>query len=87
MAHLPGAGLRQLFLGIWALFYCIYPVAATGRTLGMAIAGLRVVRSDGGPVSWHGAVVRVLALPLSFLTLGVGFLLIVSAPTAGPFRT
>jgi uncharacterized RDD family membrane protein YckC len=69
-----------VLLGVWALFYCIYPVGAGGRTLGMAIAGLRVVRPDGGPVGWHGAVVRVLALPLSFLTLGVGFLLIVIRP-------
>jgi uncharacterized RDD family membrane protein YckC len=72
--------LSGVFLGAWALFYCTYPVAAGGRTLGMAIAGLRVVRPDGSPVGWSGAVVRVLALPLSFLTLGVGFLLILIRP-------
>jgi uncharacterized RDD family membrane protein YckC len=66
-----------LSLGIWAFLYCTYPVAAGGRTLGMAIAGLRVVRPDGSRVGWSGAVVRILALPLSFLTLGVGFLLII----------
>ena len=43
----------------------------------MAIAGLRVVRADGSSVGGRQAVVRVLALPLSFLTFGIGFLLIV----------
>jgi uncharacterized RDD family membrane protein YckC len=52
-------------------------VAAGGRTFGMAVAGLRVVRPDGSPVGGREALVRVLALPLSFLTLGIGFLLIV----------
>jgi uncharacterized RDD family membrane protein YckC len=65
-----------LSLGIWAFLYCTYPVAAGGRTLGMAVAGLRVVRPDGSRVGWSGAIVRILALPLGFLTLGFGFLLI-----------
>jgi uncharacterized RDD family membrane protein YckC len=69
--------LAGLLLGLWAFFYCTYPVASGGRTLGMAIVGLRVVRADGRAVTWRGAIVRFLALPLSFLTLGLGFLLIV----------
>jgi uncharacterized RDD family membrane protein YckC len=63
-------------LTLWAIFYCAYPVAAGGRTFGMAIAGLRVVSADGRTVGGRQAVVRILALPLSFLTLGLGFLLI-----------
>jgi uncharacterized RDD family membrane protein YckC len=66
-----------LILTLWAIFYCAYPVAAGGRTFGMALAGLRVVRPDGSPVTGREALIRVLALPLSFLTLGIGFLLIV----------
>jgi uncharacterized RDD family membrane protein YckC len=69
-----GGGLS---LGILAFLYCTYPVAASGRTFGMAVAGLRVVRPDGSRVGWSQAVVRIVALPLSFLTLGFGFLLIV----------
>ena len=65
-----------LTLTLWAIFYCAYPVAAGGRTFGMAVTGLRVVRPDGSPVGGREALVRVLALPLSFLTLGIGFLLI-----------
>ena len=60
----------------WAIFFCAYPVAAGGRTFGMAVAGLRVVAADGSAVGGGQALVRVLALPLSFLTLGIGFLLI-----------
>jgi uncharacterized RDD family membrane protein YckC len=60
----------------WGFFYCSYSVAADGRTLGMALLGLRVVRADGAPVDRRGAMIRVLALPLSFLVLGIGFLLI-----------
>lgn len=66
-----------LFMIILAGFYCTYPVAAGGRTLGMAITGIRVVLADGSPVHGRGAVIRLLALPLGFLTLGVGFLLII----------
>jgi uncharacterized RDD family membrane protein YckC len=65
-----------LLLIVWAIFYCAYPVAAGGRTFGMAVTGLRVVLPDGRPVGGREALVRVLALPLSFLTLGIGFLLI-----------
>jgi uncharacterized RDD family membrane protein YckC len=75
MSNLPVASWALLIA--WAVFFCAYPVAAGGRTFGMAIAGLRVVRPDGTAVGGRQAIVRVLALPLSFLTLGIGFLLIV----------
>lgn len=59
-----------------ATLSCVYPVAARGRTLGMAVMGLRVVSPDGTAVGSREAVVRLIALPLSFLTLGIGFVLI-----------
>jgi uncharacterized RDD family membrane protein YckC len=65
-----------LLFTLWAVFYCTYPVAAAGKTLGMAVVGLQVVRRDGSRVGGGGAFVRLVALPLSFLTLGIGFLLI-----------
>jgi uncharacterized RDD family membrane protein YckC len=68
--------LPWLGFTIWAVLYCTYPVATVGKTLGMAIVGLRVVRSDGSRVGAHGAILRFVALPLSFMTLGFGFLLI-----------
>lgn len=67
----------DLLLAAWAFAYFAYPVALGGRTLGMAILGLQVVRTSGEDVDgWH-AVVRALALPLSFLLLWFGIVLIV----------
>jgi len=57
----------------WAFIYFAHSWAASGRTAGMALFGLRVVQDDGTDVSGRRAVVRTLALPLSFLFLGLGF--------------
>jgi uncharacterized RDD family membrane protein YckC len=57
----------------WTFIYFAYSWAASGRTAGMALFGVRVVRDDGTDVSGRRAVVRTLALPLSFLLLGLGF--------------
>ena len=66
----------RVALVVWAFVYCAYPLAAAGRTLGMAIVGVRAVRADGSDLdAWH-AVVRVLAFPLSFLLFCLGFVLI-----------
>ena len=56
----------------WAFLYFAYSWAASGRTAGMALFGGRVV-TDGSDASGRRAVVRTLALPLSFLFLGLGF--------------
>ena len=61
------------FIG-WQFIYFAYSWAASGKTFGMAVFGVRVVRDDGGDASWRQAVVRTLALPLSFLLFGLGFL-------------
>ena len=58
---------------VWAFIYFAYSWAASGRTAGMALFGVRVVREDGTDVSGRRAVVRTLAFPLSFLFLGLGF--------------
>ena len=48
----------------------------SGRTLGKWVAGLRVERLDGVPLSFGRALLRHLAgYPLTLLTLGLGFLL------------
>jgi uncharacterized RDD family membrane protein YckC len=66
-----------VLLVAWTIFYCAYPLAVAGRTFGMAVVGVRVIRKDGGDLDgWH-ALIRVLVFPLSFLLLGFGFLLIV----------
>lgn len=65
-----------LFL-LWLFAYYSYPWSMSGKTPGMALLGIRVVRADGGPATTRNAVLRTLALPLSFLTLGIGFLPII----------
>jgi uncharacterized RDD family membrane protein YckC len=59
---------------IWQFLYFGYSWAASGRTFGMAVLGVQVVRADGNILdSWRGAL-RSLAFPLSFLLFGLGFL-------------
>ncbi len=58
---------------VWAFIYFAHSWAASGRTAGMALLGVRVVRDDGTDASGRRAVLRTLALPLSFLLLGLGF--------------
>jgi uncharacterized RDD family membrane protein YckC len=66
----------RIALVVWAFVYFAHPLAVAGRTFGMAVAGIRVVRADGSDIDgWH-AVLRVLALPLSFLLFGLGLILI-----------
>jgi uncharacterized RDD family membrane protein YckC len=58
----------------WEFFYFGYSWAVSGKTFGMAVLGVRVVRADGAVADpWRGAV-RSLAFPLSFLFFGLGFL-------------
>jgi len=63
-----------IILGAWEFFYFGYSWAVSGRTFGMAVLGVRVVRADGNNLDpWRG-VVRALVFPLSFLFFGLGFL-------------
>jgi uncharacterized RDD family membrane protein YckC len=58
---------------VWEFIYFAFSWATDGRTAGMALFGVRVVRDDGTAASGRRAVLRTLALPLSFLFLGLGF--------------
>jgi len=58
---------------VWEFVYFAYQWSLDGKTIGMALLGIRVVRTDGSPIGPRQAVVRTLALPLSFLILGLGF--------------
>jgi uncharacterized RDD family membrane protein YckC len=58
----------------WEFFYFGYSWAVSGRTLGMAVLGVRVVRADGATAEPRRGVVRALVFPLSFLLLDLGFL-------------
>lgn len=59
---------------VWAFFYSTVGLTLTGRTIGKALVGLKVVARRGDPVGPGRAAVRVLFLPLSFALFGLGFL-------------
>jgi uncharacterized RDD family membrane protein YckC len=61
-------------LAVWEFVYFSYQWTLGGRTIGMALLGIRVVRTDGSMIGARHAVLRTLTLPLSFLILGLGFL-------------
>jgi len=61
-------------LALWEFVYFAYQWALSGRTIGMALFGIQVVSADGAPVRTRQAVVRTLALPLSFVLFGLGLL-------------
>jgi uncharacterized RDD family membrane protein YckC len=65
---------------LWTLAYYIVPLAMTGKTLGKAIVGLRVVTREGHPLRGGQAVIRVLVLPISFALLGLGLIGAVFGP-------
>ena len=73
----PGTGRTSsvaIIYVAWEFFYFGYSWAMSGRTFGMAVLGVRVVRADGQLIDpWHG-VLRALVFPLSFLLFGLGFL-------------
>jgi uncharacterized RDD family membrane protein YckC len=59
---------------VWLLAYFGYSWAVFGKTIGMALLGVRVVAADGGKAGTRRALVRTAAFPLSILLLGLGFL-------------
>jgi uncharacterized RDD family membrane protein YckC len=70
------AVIAVVFAG-WSFLYFGYSWATSGKTVGMAALGVRVVRADGVRLDpWRG-VLRALVFPLSFLFFGLGFVGIV----------
>jgi uncharacterized RDD family membrane protein YckC len=59
---------------VWEFLYFSYQWALSGRTIGMALLGIRVVTADGSSIGPRQAIIRTLTLPLSFLLLGLGFI-------------
>ena len=58
---------------VWEPSYFGYCWATRGRTPGMALLGLRVIRADGTAISPRRGAARALAFPLSILLFGLGF--------------
>lgn len=59
---------------LWLFLYFWSPMAVWGKTLGMAILGLELVRRDGDRVGAGRVAIRVVTFPISFLLLGLGFI-------------
>lgn len=70
----PLVGFASAGYLLWLVLYFGYPWAVSGKSLGMAVLGLRVVAADGSPLPPRRAFLRIVAFPLGFLTLGIGFL-------------
>ena len=61
---------------VWQFVYFGYSWAMSGKTPGMALLGVRVVRSDGTTLDPPHAILRALVFPLNIVLLGLPFLLI-----------
>src|SRR5918911_522588 len=62
-------------VAVVALLNLVLVAGLSGRTLGKWIAGLRIERTDGEPLSFGRALLRhLVGYPLTILTLGLGFL-------------
>jgi uncharacterized RDD family membrane protein YckC len=69
--------LAALVFGGWLFVYFGGSWAASGKTAGMALVGVRVVSGDGTPLErWRG-LLRAPALGLSLMTFGIGLVGIV----------
>jgi uncharacterized RDD family membrane protein YckC len=74
--EIDDAGLAVIIAyALWWFAYTAGSLAATGRTIGKAVLGIVVVSADGTKVTGRQASLRTLAFPVSFLLLGIGFLI------------
>lgn len=66
-------GTIGLFVGL-TILYQLYSAGMTGQTLGMRLMGIRVISSRGRPPGAALGMIRVLALAVSVLPGGLGWL-------------
>jgi uncharacterized RDD family membrane protein YckC len=66
--------LYQLYLLAICFFYYTGFWVRGGQTLGLRTWRLKLVRDDGGPITWAIALKRFASAWLSLLCLGLGFL-------------
>jgi uncharacterized RDD family membrane protein YckC len=64
--------LDSIILVAWGFLYYTYQWSLNGKTVGMALLGLQLVRTDGAPVGVRQAAIRTVILPFSVLILGIG---------------
>ena len=64
----------HLYLNVWGCIYFVvlWSSIGHGRTLGMRVLGLKVVRTDGTELSIGAAILRLVGLIVSFAALLLG---------------
>ncbi len=70
-------GNNPLFIGWLALIPAVFFIGfwlRGGQTLGMRAWRIRLISSDGAPITFRQAVIRYLSAILSWALLGLGFL-------------
>ena len=72
----PALVLADLIVIVVAFLYAPLLISLWSTTIGKRCLNLYVVRSDGGRCDFWRALCRTLAYILSFLTLGIGFLMV-----------
>lgn len=63
---------------LWYFLWFWYPWSVSGRSLGMAVVGVRVVQTDGSDLRPKRAFIRTVTLPLSLLVFGLGLVGIIT---------
>ncbi len=70
-----GGWVAPVLLVLYAFTYFWLSQSLTGRTVSQALVGIKVIRSDGEPLSPGAAAIRTIVLPFSFVLFGVGALM------------
>jgi uncharacterized RDD family membrane protein YckC len=63
-----------------AYFVYFWSAAGAGQTPGMRVLGLKVVKTDGSLLTWAGALLRLVALFISFIVLCIGVIWVAFDP-------
>lgn len=69
------------FVAIWYFIYFAWQWSLGGRTVGMALLGIRVVTIDGDAIGQRAAAIRILVLPFSIFVLALGLIGVVFKET------
>ncbi len=75
-----GTLLFQLWLLTLVYFYFVFSWRRGGQTLGMRAWKIRVVTESGEPAGWAPLTLRFFASAVSWLVVGVGFLVAWRSP-------
>ena len=67
-----GTWVAPVLIVLYGFVYFWLSQSLTGRTISQALVGIKVIHSDGRPLSPGAAAIRTLVLPFSFLLFGVG---------------